>query len=423
MASALALHSANSETAVIPMVGRDHAALAILPFTVASGGTEPVHVSYQIVVDERIRRVDVTLDTNRSVRLPLPSDQTVFLGLLQLSMRTEGGTNRLAFSRRALFDLLQWSDRHDGYTRLRESLQRLTALTITTHAEMLSRDGRPYRQRDQAVHLIDRYDLGNGYDAECLVVWGDIVNEGFALGDFKRLDWDLLLSLGNPTAMQLYRLLDRVILSGKEQWDIGWRPLAAALGMKAESYSRPARFREVVQPHIDKLLECGVIDGCNYARGGQFVFFVRNYLRAQLRQALLEQGVFEEEARKLVSGFDETTIMAQVDCLQHGSRPSAAKPGGYLSAAIRGAYELRYPDTDLELFAGIWDILSSDERDAYHAAGLRLCGDNNLFNASDDTTAWEPEFRAVVRFMVRHNLDPDHVLPRTAGLLPRPIEG
>ncbi|MBZ0171639.1 MAG: hypothetical protein K8E66_04600 [Phycisphaerales bacterium] len=418
MGKPAAILATHHEPALLPATGRDHAALAILPFTVASGGTEPVTVAYQMEVDEQTRRVSVTLDTARSVRLPMPSDQTVLLGLLQLSLRVPEPSERLHFSRRDLFDVLQWGNRHDGYTRLREALHRLAALVITMHSEVLARDGRAYQQRDQAVHLVDRYDIGNGYDAPCFIVWGDIVREGFALGDFKRLDWDLLLALGNPTAMQLYRLLDRVTLAGGQEWRIGWRPLASALGMSPESYARPARFRQVLEPHLETLAEHEVIDGFEYERGGRFVFHIRNYLRAQIRRVLEELGVYGPAARQLVAGYDEPAIMAQVDCLQHGTRPRPKEAGGYLVTAVRERYELRYPEDEPAAFVGLWELLGDEERRLYHEAGLRLCGvRDSLFETNDDPGVWPLEFRAVVRFMVCNGLDPEEVLRRPRALV------
>lgn len=391
--------------------GSDHAALALMPFTVATQMEPPVTFGYQMMVDEKIRRVNVTLDTVRSARLPMPSDQTVFLGLLQLALREGEPREELRFSRRELFELLRWNERNDGYARLKEALHRLTALLLTIEHEMVARNGQPYDQRQRGAHLIDDYEVGKGRDASVRVVWGHLVREAFRLGDFKRLDWDLLLALDNPITMRLYRLLDRVTLSGHNEWELGWQPLAASLGMDASGYARPARFRQTLEPHIASLVTHGVIEGCDYLRGGRFRFHIRNYLRSALRRVLVERfQVFEEAARQLVAGHDEVTIMAQCDCLQHGTRPKPQTLGGYLVQAVRGSYELRYADDEPEMFCALWGTLFEAEREAYHRAGLKVLGvGEDLFEASVDPTAWSQPMRAVVRFMICHSIEPDEV--------------
>jgi hypothetical protein len=410
------------EAAVLPVVeGVDHAALALMPFTVAAETEPPVTFAYQVAVDERIRRVNVTLDTVRSADLPKPVDQTIFLGLLQLALRSPEPGERLDFSRRELFELLRWTERNDGYARLRAGLHRLAALLITVESEVLSRSGRPYTGQERGSHLVDDYSVGKGRDAHGYVVWGHLVREAFRLGDLKRLDWDLLLALDNPLTGQLYRLLDRVTLSGHQRWEVGWRPLASALGMRAEAYSRPARFRQVLEPHLESLIVHGVIDGVDYQRGGRFVFHVRNYLRVELRRVLLELGVYADAARQLLAGFDETRIMAQADCLRQGGRGRPQSSGGYLTEAIRAAYELRYPDDEAEAFVALWSMLGPTERELHHRAGLQLCrAQGDLFATSHDPTAWPVEFRAVVRFLITWNLDPAEVLrtPATLRALP-----
>lgn len=406
------------ETAdAIPVIhGRDHAALALLPFTVAAhdgtDASEPASFAYQLEIDGRIRRVNVILSPGRATPLPTHGDQLVFLALLQLALQQKHAAEGLEFRRRDLFDVLGWGSRGEHYERLQTALARLHALTITINTAMIARDGREYGRDQQGSHILDDYRIGSGHNAECRVVWGHLVREAFRLGDFKRLDWDLLLALGNPLTAQLYRLLDRVTLSGSTQWVIGWRPLAAALGMKAESYPRPARFRQVLEPHLAKLAEQKVIDSVDYRRGGEFVFHIRNYLRSELRRVLTDElGVYPDAARQLVAGFDETLIMQQADCLRF-RQPPPREPAGYLVKAVREGYELRYPDDEPEAFAALWAVYSPAVQQAYHRAGMSLLGTGgSLFDSNADPQAWTVELRAVVRFLLTWGVEPEQVAP------------
>lgn len=412
------------ELALPTIRGRDHASLALLPITLAlrdpQVATGPVSFEYLIEADGRKQRVNVTLSTEEGEQLPIHGDQMVFLALLQLAMNDPDHNGRLVFNRQQVFDLLRWPRAGRYYARLDGALHRLYSVGIRLQSAMLSRNGSEYSKSKTGLRVITEYHIEQNRQDASWVEWGHLVREGFRLGDFKRLDWDLLLALDNPLTAQLYRLIDRVTLDGLQRWDVEWQALAAALGMRVEGYKSAARFRQTLAPHFDALAARGVIEGLDYARGGTFSIHIRNYLRSQLRRVLEELGVYPEAARKLVAGYDETVVMAQCDCLQNGHRGKPASSGGYLTEAIRKGFELRYPDDEPAAFASLWNgMFGTEERRAYQEAGLFLCGaGDRLFETSPDPTAWPVEFRAVVRFMMCHNLDPEEVMRQPAvGLL------
>jgi len=400
-----------TETNLPAFHGRDHAALALLPLTVASpsGGCEAVERGFSLTVDGKPRRVSVTLQPGTE-GLPTHGDGMVYLALLQLAMRDEK-YQRVEFTRSELLEVLAWHANGANYDRLRTALERLHALRIVVNAAMVARNGREYQRSQDAAHLIDRYHIAEQPGAVCWLEWGGLVREAFALADFKRLDWDMVKALGNPLTAQLYRLLDRVTLSGEPTWSIGWRPLAGLLGMSHEGYARPARFRQKLDPHLDRLIEQGVLASYEYGRGGVFTFHMRNYLRGQLRGVLVSLGVYDEAARQLVAGYDEVRIICQCDCLRFGNRQSPEKPAGFLVEAVRKDYPLSYDDQEAPSFAATWDLLMAGERDAYHRAGLQIVGGpDGLFDVQDEPAEWNQVLRAVVRFLVTQNLDPDEIL-------------
>ena len=410
------------EQPVLPVMrGRDHASLALLPITLALRDPQdadgPSTFEYIIEADGRKRRVNVMLTPEKGQQLPIHADQMVLLALLQLALRNEPPSERLEFQRQEVFDLLQWPRAGRYYERFTGALRRLYGVSIRLQSALLARNGSEYRRSETGLRVITEYHVEQTRHDGSWVEWGHLVREAFRLGDFKRLDWDLLIALGNPLTAQLYRLLDRVTLDGHQQWETEWQALAAALGMNADGYKRAARFRQTLAPHFDELYKHGVIDSVDYDRGGTFTIHIRNYLRSEVRRVLEEFGVFAEAARQLMASHDEVLIMAQCDCLQHGRRGSPASKGGYLTEAIRKGFELRYPDDEPAAFAVLWrDLLSAPERSAYHYAGLALCGaGDSLFETSPDPTAWPIEFRAVVRFMICHNLDPEQVVTTPPG--------
>ena len=403
------------------LTGRDHAALAAMPISVAvTHDAPPVwSYTYRMEIAGQTRRVEVTLEPGAG-GYPTHADQMVYLALLQLAVAT-GREPVVSFRRREVFQLLGWgSDRKNAYERFREAIRRLAGVLVVVQSQMLSRDGQAYDQDEAGVHLIDSYRIGKGRDAVCRVEWGKLVREAFRLNDLKALDWQLMLALGNPLSTLLYRLVDRATMGGQTTWKVSWKALAAALGMRVEAYARPARFKQVLEPHLAALIEQRVVDSVDYERGGTFVFHVPNYLRVQIRRVLTEMfGVYEEPARQLVAGYDEVAIMMQCDCMYHGARTKPIAKGGYLVEAVRQSYELRYAEDDAEHFLAIWGILGKLEREAYHQAGIKLLGVGyDLFETNPDPTAWSQTMRGVVRFLVCHSIDPELI----AGPTPTPAQ-
>lgn len=386
--------------------GRDHASLALLPF--AKLGEEdrrrPQRIAYQAIIEGRKRRVEVTLSPGAEVGLPLPGDQIVYLALLQQLAGRSTAAGKMCFRTRELAHELGMAIGGSGYARLRAALERLVQVTVTVDESWSARDGAAYRRRTQAAHLLDAYHLSSQADETSWIEWGYIVREAFELGDLKRLDWELTKRLSHPAAIQLYRFLDRAVLGGETRYEIDWVTLATAVGMSA-NYARPALFKQKIESYLETLVDAAFLESWRYERGGVFVFQLPNYLRASLRTCLQRHGVFPEVARQLVGGYDETRILLQLDCLPHRG---AREQGGYLTQAVRYNYPLQYPADERAAFLALFELLSPPEREAYHRAALRLLG-ANLFDAQADPASWTTECRAVIRFLVTENLEPDSV--------------
>jgi hypothetical protein len=394
--------------------GYDHSALAL--FSIAGSNLdsrgEPLTIDYEAVVSGRPRRVDVTLTPGDGQTLPSPSDQMVLLALLQLAMHSRptgaaAPADRLVFHLQQVITELGWTDSGRNFARLRASLDRLGGLTLTLHAALVARDGRRYSPPGQATRLLDGYRMADVRREESWIDWGPLMREAFALADVKRLDWELLLALDSPLAGQLYRLLDRVTLGGETSWATDWRALAAALGMGAR-YDRPAKFWSKLRPHAEALVRHGVLSGVDYERGGKLVFHLRSYLPAELRRALEEKGLGAALAQRVVAGFDASTIMAQLDGWRHGSPAE-------LVEAICAPESLTPPTDEARAFLELWIPHPAATRALLLAAAMYLCG---VACEPDDPLGWPAEVRAVARFMITRNLDPEQIVrqpPKAVG--------
>lgn len=408
---------------LLPATGHDHASLALMPFVASRDQSDrggSARFAYQVQVDEKVRRIAYTLEAGENGQLPTQYDQPVLLAMFQLWLGDAGHASspRITFRRRQVLDLLGWPDNGQSYRRLTSALDRLTQLTIKVDTALVARDGREYGRGHGAFNLIDSYWLGAAREVACWLQWGSLVQQAQVIGDLKKLDWGLMMSLGDPVAAQLYRVLDRVTLAGNSTWTVTWQTLAQLVGMRPEAYDKPNRFRTRLEPRFEQLIKAGAVDRVDYERGGKFTFHVRNYLRAQLRGVLAGFGVYDEVARQLVAGFDELRVITQCDCLQHGSRPRPNSLGGFLTEAIRTDYPLAYAADEPEAFVALQELYGRDELECYHRAGLRVCGlADDLFASQRDARAWPLELRATVRFLMTHNLDPELVQPlsSTAG--------
>jgi hypothetical protein len=356
-------------------------------------------VQYQTVVDGKMRRVCLIMRPGAQLELPSQHDQMVLLTLLQMS-HDRSEYKELRVRRSEVFQRLGWQSGGSRYQAFEGCLRRLNGVALEFEVELLSRRGTPYQKRLDLSHLIDR--AGVDENDEVRIEWGGLIRQAFELGDFKRLDWHLALSLPSPLTVALYRFLDRVVLSGETTYQVGWRTLATALGMST-TYDRPAKFKDKVLPHIEHLVGRGVIHTWEYQRGGKFVFCLTNYLRSQLRRVLTEKGVFPEVARQLVAGYDEMAIIRQVDTLWFRN---ANTTGGFLTEAIRKGYESRYPDDEPEAFGALFDHLFAAEQQAMLRFAERLTG---CLHHGEPAT-WPLDLRLCIRFMVLHNLDPERCL-------------
>lgn len=380
-----------------PVYGVDQAGLALVPFADRMvDRTKPMTVQYQTVVDGKLRRVSFVMRPGAQLELPSQHDQMVLLTLLQMS-HDRAEYKELRVRRVEVFERLGWQTGGSRYHAFESCLKRLNGVALEFEVELLSRRGTPYQKRVDLSHLIDRAVVDE--NEEVRIEWGGMIRQAFELGDFKRLDWHLALSLPSPLTVALYRFLDRVVLSGETTYQVGWRTLATALGMST-AYDRPAKFKDKVLPHIEHLMGRGVIHDWEYQRGGKFVFHLTNYLRSQLRRVLAEQGVFPEVARQLVAGYDEMAIIRQIDAL---SFRSATKTGGLLVEAIREAYEMRYPDDEPEAFAALFGLLLAEEQRAMVRFAERLTG----CARHGEPGAWPLDLRICIRFMMTNNLDPE----------------
>jgi hypothetical protein len=171
---------------------------------------------YDPVTRQRVKQ-KITLTSTARDGLPTPADEHVILALLYMAKHSnnfEDATVHFAPSR--LFEIMGWAPNGRSYTRLRDVLRRLKALTIRYENAWWDVVGRAYEE-EVATGIISAYRIARqasgprreGQPLESWVTWTQSFHDSLKAGNLKRLDLDVFFRLQTPTAQRMYRFLDK----------------------------------------------------------------------------------------------------------------------------------------------------------------------------------------------------------------------
>lgn len=163
------------------------------------------------------RRVQqkVTLSSTSREGLPTPADEHVILALLHVAKHRDNYADATVhFYPAQLFKIMGWEPNGRSYTRLREVLRRLKAVTIRYENAWWDAEGRAYEEEMAtgivAAYKIGRQTAGPRKAEPCSwITWGPHFYESLRKGNLKRLDLEVFFSLQTPTAQRMYRFLDK----------------------------------------------------------------------------------------------------------------------------------------------------------------------------------------------------------------------
>src|SRR5262245_32959770 len=157
----------------------------------------------------------VTLTSTASDGLPTPADEHVVLALLHVAKHKDDFADAIvSFYPAQLFKIMGWELNGRSYTRLRDVLRRLKALTIRYENAWWDAEGRAYEE-EMATGIVSAYRIGRQTagprKAEpcSWVTWGPQFHESLRKGNLKRLDLEVFFRLSTPTAQRMYRFLDK----------------------------------------------------------------------------------------------------------------------------------------------------------------------------------------------------------------------
>ena len=318
--------------------------------------------------------------------LPGPTDERLYLVLMELSRESGFSSQIVHFTRHDLIKRLRWSHDQHSYRMLGESLRRLKAVTIS--AENAFWDATIKSFRTVGFGILDNYDVvaerggrkkKDGSETErpeSFFRWNDVVFGSVQAGYIRALDLDFALSLKGDLALRLFRYLDKKAYDGRKTFEIELEVLCERhLGMKPMQYDSTRRAR--LKSAHDELLRRDFLRSLSFepmktrkAEKVCYVFTPRNSRSIEatekkaeqsslpeipnspqqtvlagalqnvatmdgdgaLIERMMEIGVSPDVARQLAATTTRNDLKAQLDCL---SDRKATDPAAVLVKSIR----------------------------------------------------------------------------------------
>ncbi len=205
--------------------------------------------------------------------LPKPSDERVYLVLLELTRESRFQNQIVHFTRYDLIKRLGWSDKLQSYQMLNDAFKRLQSVKI--QAENAFWEPRAKSFRNVGFSIIDNFDILNEKPGRkskkslqtelpmSYFRWNDVMFSSFQAGYMRTLDLNLALSLKGDIALRLYRYLDKKSYDGRRHFEIELETLCERhLGMRAARY--PSKHKERLKGAHDELIERGILLSVGY---------------------------------------------------------------------------------------------------------------------------------------------------------------
>lgn len=203
--------------------------------------------------------------------LPTPTDERVYLVLLELTREASFDAPTVRFSRYDICKRLGWHINSKTYAMLQGAFDRLKGVNIT--AKNAFWNPKSHSFRNTGFNIIDYYDINaeppgrKSKDQIELPLswfkWSDVMFDSFQSGYIRTLDLDFALGLKGDIALRLYRYLDKKAYNGRDTFEIELFTLCIEhLGMKPTKY--PSKLKERLLKAHDELKSLGFLREVSY---------------------------------------------------------------------------------------------------------------------------------------------------------------
>ncbi len=286
--------------------GRDEMNLVEYPFACLWKQTEPsakiLHEwEKQHPVTGKTVRAYWRVTGDSGLGLPTPSDEQVYLVLMELTHEAGMQNQTVHFSRYNLLKRLSWIPNDVNYRLLRDAFTRLAAVAITSQNAFWDAKVRSFRT--VGFSILDNFDIleepagrkksGQGELPLSFFKWNDVLFQSFQAGHVRAIDLGCALSLKGSLALRLYRYLDKKSYDSRRAFEIELAPLCERhLGMRPSPYA--SKYKERLASAHEELMACGFLAGVSYepmstkkAEKVRYIFGPRRNGQANLPQGTL----------------------------------------------------------------------------------------------------------------------------------------
>ena len=290
--------------------------------------------------------------------LPKPSDERVYLVLLELTRESRFQNQAVPFTRYDVLQRLGWAHNPKHYQMLHDAFKRLQSVKI--QADNAFWDARAKSFRNVGFSIIDNFDILNekpgrkskkGGQVELPMSffrWNDVMFHSFQTGYMRSLDLGFALSLKGDIALRLYRYLDKKSYDGRRSFEIELEMLCERhLGMRKARYASTLKAR--LQSAHEELIERAFLENVSYEpmksrKAEKVCYRFPSHVPAlpanesqnppqsettgtpsdDLLQRMIALHVTPDVARELLASTVESQLILQLDCLADRAQNDSA---------------------------------------------------------------------------------------------------
>jgi hypothetical protein len=356
-------------------IGKDEMNLAEFPMTSLSDRPIAGETSLKFedqIFDDRKRKIIVRkriIEGSKEYGLPTATDDSVILGLIQLTKLKNGFSSReVEFTRHELISLLNWPNKGQSYDRISLSLHRLAG--VTYHFENSWWDNRRKAWTSKIFGIIDNVDLndsrgtdGQGALFSSRVIWNQTVLDSFQAGYLRSIDFQLAMSFKHIISMRVYRFMGKRFHLQPE-WTFDLKDFACEHIGLGRNYEGGVQLVRKLKPAIGELEGVGFLTPL--PENERFTKKGRDWSIRLIQQSpalpaaetmpvpeaaipplvseLIKRDVHAETAAELVQDHPAEAIQIKIEVfdslMEKQDKRAAKNPPGYLIASIQKNYPM-----------------------------------------------------------------------------------
>lgn len=184
-------------------------------------------------------------------------DEDVLLGLLKLYIETYNNSIYMKIHNMTEFcKILGWAKGGYSNNKIIEALKRLTGLMFETDMWW---DNKEYRYITRGFHIIDSYNIYKNKKgiSSIGIKWSDTIFLSIKGKNVRPLNYDIYLSIKQPGARKLYRILDKrlyIKTKGQIPFEYLARNMLGIPQTKSRNYCE-----KIIKKYADELLNIGYL--------------------------------------------------------------------------------------------------------------------------------------------------------------------